>query len=267
MSRVTRHRGEARKSVSPELGEWLERTANALRKHSVPTPEARFDASAQTLRAPWIGGRQGYEVLEEENNIDPFIVKAATVVAHLHRVPVSSLDLAGFDPWKKIEPRLRNRASLPNVVQGPAEEAIEMLRKRAPGDPRRTVTVHGDFHIGQIVFGSDGVTWLLDLEDMAFGEPEADLANFAAHLATSKDSQNLDLLREFRCWLALLANAWSMASETETDRARLKWYGAAALLRRALKLCERGRFAQDVTTAARAVAAARRLAEFKETTL
>lgn len=264
--RVTRLRGEALKCATPVLGKCLARRSEVLLKHNVPTPKAQFHARAQAVTMPWIDGRQGYEVLAQENDFEPFLMKVARTITQVHHVPVSSLDLPPFDPWKKILSRLSEPVNDSKAIYAMAGKTAANLQKAYSGDRSRAVTVHGDFHIGQVVFGDDGITWLLDLEDLALGEPESDLANFAAHLTTSRYDPNIDLQNEFTHWSALLASAWSAANDTGANRTLLEWYGAAALLRRALKLNERRRSLKEMTMATRAIEAAHNISLFYKTT-
>jgi hypothetical protein len=145
-------------------------------------------------------------------------------LALLHRMPPSGL--SRLDPFLRINPRLADApAHLRRLF------AILLRQDRAINWPART-PVHGDFHPGQVILSDHGTVWLVDLDDMALAPPEADLGNLAAWFATQRPG---DLVP--RCSAALtqvLTHAPGANPALATHFCRI------ALLRRALKLAEKG---------------------------
>lgn len=89
-------------------------------------------------------------------------------------------------------------------------------RRRAEAGPERMCTLHGDFHLAQLVWSEQGPV-LVDLDSMTHGPPEVDLAEFLAELA----------LRGLPCGVARrvasgLLSSYSRASGTEIDAALLE---------------------------------------------
>ncbi|MGB3281159.1 MAG: phosphotransferase, partial [Pseudorhodobacter sp.] len=144
--------------------EALRRTL-ALRRHGFPTPAAQEGPDPNTLAFDLIKGRTGRDLIR--GTLSPLL----KVVSRLHAAKVP--DLPTFDPLLRIRPRLAL-----------ADEPL--LRRVAEGAvPNGRALLHGDLHAGQFIQEPSGEVWLLDLDDLAIGPPEADLANFAAHMATT----------------------------------------------------------------------------------
>jgi len=141
--------------------------------------------------------------------------------------------LRDFDPLEKLVPRLVPgvRAALLPVV----ESALSEIGRAAT---RRRV-IHGDFHAGQILLDGGGDAWLLDFDDMAVGDPAADIGNFCAHLATSDATSQAAPLAAMRHWLSVTFSAYGLAGG-DANPALADAYGRIALVRRALKAHEKG---------------------------
>ncbi len=237
------------------LTEWLIRAG-------IRTPDARFDAPSGDLVMPWLDGRPGHEVLR--SNLDPGGVSAqalapfAAVLVQLHAAPLSDVQVPAFDPFAKVDPRLADQTKVPQAIlqaalsaRAAASTAISAFAAQAP------TLNHGDYHAGQLLFGADGPPWLLDLEDVALGDREADLANFSAHLATSGWLASADIASTFLQCLEAIRAAYRDAGGGKLSNDRAIAHGAAALLRRGLKLWQQDGDAartQEIVAAAMALA-------------
>ncbi|MCU0802127.1 MAG: aminoglycoside phosphotransferase family protein [Rhodobacteraceae bacterium] len=146
------------------------------------------------------------------------------VVARVQAMPVAGL--ARFDPFLRIRPRL---------IQASARIAGLVARletqDRALNWPANSV-VHGDFHPGQVLRDATGKVWLIDLDDLALGPPEVDAGNLAAWLATQGPG---DLAAMHRTAFRLVR-----ALSPQADADLLAHFCAIAVVRRALKLAEKG---------------------------
>jgi hypothetical protein len=138
------------------------------------------------------------------------------VLKPVHRMPQQGL--ARFDPFLRIRPRL-NRA--PPWVQGVAHQ---LMARDAAMAWAQTAVIHGDFHPGQVICDAEGRLWLVDLDDLALAPPEADLGNLAAWMATQDPAPpplvlppqaDLDLAAHFRD-IALLRRALKLAEKGQT---------------------------------------------------
>jgi hypothetical protein len=190
------------------------RRSSILRRAGVTTPDALacLDDPRQ-ISFERIEGETGLTLLVSDlrDLLEP--------VARLHASPVAGL--VRFDPFRRIRPR---QALLRN------ETARAILAETVPDG---TATLHGDLHAGQFIRDAGGTVWIVDLDDLALGPPEADLANFAAHAATS-------LQGGVALWADRVRAAWrdiGRACDDDIFRRFLR----IALVRRHLKLREAGR--------------------------
>ncbi|MFK7941473.1 MAG: phosphotransferase family protein [Paracoccaceae bacterium] len=193
--------------------EALRRT-KLLRAQSVQTPAAKPGQTPCELDFDRVAGRTGRDLIGQD--LKPLLQS----VAELHRASVP--DLAPFDPLVRIRPRLAlTRVSvLREIVNGPV--------------PAGNSVLHGDLHVGQFIVAPEGAVWLVDLDDMAVGPPEADLANVTAHLATTEPGPGIE------AWSRRVCDPWTALGHT-ADRPVFARYLHLALLRRHLKLRETGR--------------------------
>lgn len=190
------------------------RRSAALRAAGVPTPAARPVPDAAEVSFDRIDGCTGLALL------DHGIADCLRVLSQMHRAAVAGL--APFDPLLRIRPRI-----------GPADEA-QVRQVLGEGVPRGTATLHGDLHLGQFIRDAGGGVWMVDLDDMATGPPEADLANLAAHLATSPTGGGA------RYWEDRVQMEWCGLGQG-CDAGLFRRFLRFALVRRHLKLREAGR--------------------------
>ena len=247
-------------------GRRLAALSHHLCAAGVRTPPASYLPAEHALRMPRAAGEGGRERLARwlaagaggRPDCDRDLTVALRPLVRLHALRAADLGLARFDPWSKVLPRLADGTALPAVLREEARAVVADVRAlaRCVEDPGEHV-VHGDFHAGQLVFDDAEEAWLLDLDDLAAGHPEADLGNFAAHVATQPNRGESCTAAGFAEWAQRLAEACVAAGGARPDRARLAAHGAAALLRRALKLWQRD---ADERRCRRTVAAAAEVA-------
>ncbi len=247
---VERRRGTAVKSYAGRraLAARLVRATESLVAAGVPTPPASLDPAEPALHYPWIEGTPGGVRLVEAlagrrlggradaaGLLEPFF----RPLVRLHAVAATGLDLAPLDVWRRVRERLDRLDPLLAARARGIRQAVATAL--ADADFEGSAPVHGDFHVGQVIFDETaGRVWLLDLDDMAKGPFEFDVANFAAHLATRRDLSGDAPGAAFRALVDPVAAAYRAAGGTPPDPRLLRLFGAAALLRRALKLAERG---------------------------
>jgi aminoglycoside phosphotransferase (APT) family kinase protein len=144
----------------------------------------------------------------------PGLADMQQVLVPLNRMPQESL--TRFDPFLRIRPRL-DRA--PQQVQ---DIVHRLVAQDAALQWAGTAVIHGDFHPGQVICDSQGQPWLVDLDDLALAPPEADLGNLVAWMTT----QYPPLL--------------PLVLPKQADPDLTAHFRAIALVRRALKLAEKG---------------------------
>jgi hypothetical protein len=201
----------------------------------VRTPAMRYSVQRGELLSDWIDCRSALELLNgchDPGSRGATLALLLEPLAALHRSDVGMPAPREFDPLRRVRPRLAGAESLARDLGC----RLEMLFETGlPAD----CVVHGDFHVGQVLVDGSDRAWLIDFDDLALGCPEVDLGNFCAHLVTAREGSSS------------LAESWSEMSAAITGSyARLgprprrhlfDLLGAAALLRRALKLREQHR--------------------------
>lgn len=228
-TRVWRDGPQVRKRVAdPGSARQLVRWTGALRAAGLPTPEARLEPAGDVLVFPAIEGAGGLALVVAGG--PPVLPGLLRPLLALHRASLAGL--VPFDPRRKIDPRLS--ADDPPALR---QEAAEQLA--AIPSPSGAISVHGDFHVDQVIRDAGGTVWLLDLDDLAAGVPESDLGNFAAHLATRPETRSGPVRQGLGRWLDRTLGAYR-AIGGEADAGLAKRHGRVALIRRALKLRECG---------------------------
>ena len=96
----------------------------------------------------------------------------------------------------------------------------------------------------KVIVDRVGQAWLLDLDDIAAGPPEADIGNLIAHLATRPDTRLASPAAGLSHWQRRVIA--TLPPGARLDPARLAAYRELALARRLLK----GRARGDVWAAA-----------------
>lgn len=99
-------------------------------------------------------------------------IHAIDLVAHQLRVPTTPDDVTpAAAEVARYDQLYRQLAPEPHPV---IELALRWVATRIPAGPRRTL-VHGDYRIGNVIFGPEGVRAILDWELAHEGDPMEDL--------------------------------------------------------------------------------------------
>jgi len=256
--RIRRSGTYALKYLGPASSSEVNRIAQLsqrLCEMGIPTPKATYLEKAHLLKMPWLDGLSGktlvLKVLSQamlatgEKEIRRNLLAILAPLVKLHDVDPDTLKLKPFDPWRKITSRL---ASWSREGRGFSPEATRLeqhLRNRTADVLRQTSSqnlsvVHGDFHAGQIFFGSKPrMSWLLDLGDLGLGHKESDLGNLSAYLATARETTLNDINLAYEYWSFQVSSAYEDITKQPMNRKLIDAYGAIALLHRGLKQWER----------------------------
>lgn len=205
-------------SGGSEANDLISRAA-VLSSEGTRTPVPRYCSDQKALSFPLLEGISGIALTDELSL--PALLTPLQSLRHA-KIP----ELPTFDPFAKITARLD--AHTPPWLTA----RIETLRDIPVGSGG---VVHGDFHCGQMVRDKSGCLWLIDLDDMAQGAIEADLGNFAAHLATRPETGKRRLSEDLPFWAEQVQGAWLRLGET-CDTALFRRHTDIAVTRRALKL-------------------------------
>lgn len=245
-------------------GPIVARCSALLAERGVRTPVGWYRAATGDVVFPWlegisgrvlavaIGARSAHSAEHPWRRIFEQLGPAfAAPIARLHGVESEGLELTPLDPWRLIKGRLRSlqiraqddRAVAVGKLAATVCERIARALSSAAG--RRAeimaVPVHGDYHVGQLLFSEPAAEpWLLDLDDCALGSPESDLGNFAAHLLTMDEFAGATIAGADLVEVAgVFVPLYEQRSGRRVNRDLVRLYGAAALVRRALKRSER----------------------------
>jgi aminoglycoside phosphotransferase (APT) family kinase protein len=177
----------------------------------------------------------------------PTTVAEETVqsLAALHALDLSATGLGEFGrPSGYLERQLRRFGSLleANATRPlpELEEVADWLSANLP-ESRRTTFVHGDYRLGNLLFGEPlRLTAVLDWEMATVGDPLADLGYLTATWAEPSDEENpifaLSRATRGRSFPGRdeLARAYSAASGEPVEN--LRWYQVLALWKAAIFL-------------------------------
>ncbi len=184
-----RHDGVLRALTDPERHF---RTLQALERTPVPAPiPLWFDPRGDALGGATIGmsrlagvapipwSSSGREFLQRAGE-GPLGVRFAGLLAEIHAVDWEGLGLIKrSDPGRgALELVATLQATIDAHPAGPEPlltYALGWLRAHAPV-AAETVLVHGDYRTGNLLFGDDAITGVLDWELAAPGDPMMDLA-------------------------------------------------------------------------------------------
>ncbi|HVA81430.1 MAG TPA: phosphotransferase family protein [Candidatus Binataceae bacterium] len=162
----------------------------AAHREAVPVPEVLWVSEDPAVlgAAFFIMERVEGETLARRLLRDPEYARArgvmpaqlAAILAQIHRIDPHRHQLdflappgdnAALAEVRRYEEKFRELALEPHPA---FELALRWLLERIPKTPRRTL-VHGDYRIGNVIFGPDGVRSILDWELAHLGDPMEDL--------------------------------------------------------------------------------------------
>lgn len=158
----------------------------AARRAAVPVPEVLYEPLVLEGREAFFMEHLAGETIGRRLLTDPAYADARAV---LPRQAVEALVAVHATPTAPFSFMDRPRTPLELVAAlerdldtcGEGHPALELglrwLRRHAP-PPGRTALVHGDFRMGNLVVGTDGLRGVLDWELAHVGDPDEDLGWF-----------------------------------------------------------------------------------------
>ncbi|MCP5178356.1 MAG: phosphotransferase [Pseudomonadales bacterium] len=238
-------RGLTNRRTTPDV---LSHRASTLFADGLRTPPIAVNGDGATLVMPLIPGITGLkhfaaliQATAGWNQLaDAQLDLLMKPMVALHRLPAHNLQLDEHQPFARIDARLHARRVRPELLPD-LREARELLGRltaaTAQRQHRHATLIHGDYHPSQLILTlPNECPWLLDLEDLARGAPEVDLANLCAYVATNPSLAAGNPAQTLRHLLRRCAARYTALGGTIPRAELLHLHAAVTLLRRALKL-------------------------------
>ena len=146
----------------------------------------------------------------------------------LHRVPLAVLpELPARSPAATLAALQRRCATLPQP-DAVFEWSLRWLQRHQPAEPGTLRLVHGDYRLGNVIVGPEGLRAVLDWEIAHLGDPAEDLAWIC--LPPWRFGQITNPVAGLGQRDELFA-AWQAATGEPVDAQRVRWWQAAGSLR------------------------------------
>lgn len=217
----------------------MEALWRAPSRHFVMAEPIAFDDSTGARWERFLPGKR-FELEGTSSGYETPILRMIGTLAQLHALQVPGLPV---NDAGKVMDRIVRKVSkriaiaLPDLAPQ-AERTISRLSKKVARLPRgRAVTMHGDFHTANVIFDGEE-PGLIDLDNLALGDPEYDLALFATRVLLSAVAGGRDPAASLEL-TAQLPLYYREASGRRIDDGVFTWYLAALLVGRQVKTCIR----------------------------
>jgi hypothetical protein len=197
------------------------------------------DAAAGIRWERFVPGRR-IDQLIEDIGLESALQELLAGLAQLHQTPIARLRRHGAREilgrlQRKVLPRVRDSLG---ALGAPCDEFAARLGRYADDLPERAFgTVHGDFHTANILIAPEGPV-LVDLDDLACGDPALDLALLGSRLlliglCEPGGAASLAAVVE------RLPHTYASVGGAAIPPEVFAWYMAAMLVGRQIKTCIR----------------------------
>lgn len=197
----------------------------AARSHGVPVPEVVASGDASVLGQPFMvlehieGETIARKILRDDDFVEArsvLVSQMARALAAIHQVTADAVP--GLPESDQVE---QYRTALDDLGEPHPtfELALRWLDDHRPSSARRTL-VHGDFRLGNLMVGPDGLRAVLDWELTRAGDPVEDLGWLCVR---AWRFGGLHPVAGVGTYEALLS-AYSEASGVEVTMDELRWW-------------------------------------------
>lgn len=107
---------------------------------------------------------------------ETMVASFGAILARIHRVPVAVLPPMRRSGVAAALEAIRESLDADPTPRPVFELALGWAARHAPPEPERLALVHGDFRLGNVITGPEGVRAVLDWELAHLGDPAEDLA-------------------------------------------------------------------------------------------
>lgn len=154
-------------------------------EQGVPCPRVRHLLEpSDDLGEGFVTDRIAGETLPRRIQRDPQFARARAtmasdlgrILARTHRARIDILPPIRTTGVARTLDTIRQALDADPVPRPVFELALSWARRHAPAEPDRVALVHGDFRLGNLIVGPEGVRAVLDWELAHLGDPAEDLA-------------------------------------------------------------------------------------------
>lgn len=160
--------------------------------------------------------------------LDEFISKAAEGLAELHLLPAPE-DVQPLRDRSQLSSALKGIEELGEIDRFAISSFGEELGHSLPAATGQRL-LHGDYYHDQVLVDADRRPGIIDLDQLALGDPAADVANFCAHLSQLALDGRLTWSRAAHIE-SLFVERYQAASGQSLPERNFRWHLAVALLK------------------------------------
>ncbi len=156
-----------------KAAEWKVPVATVITSSEIPNPLGRSFTVTLRIRGETIA-RKILRDKQWSNARSTFVWDCASALAAIHAIPEEELD--GIELTKNTD-SLSSLAKIYDALCDPHptfDLALRWLEANRPAS-LRSCLIHGDFRLGNLLIGEDGLRAVLDWEIAHFGDPAEDL--------------------------------------------------------------------------------------------
>lgn len=184
----------------------------------------------QALLVEWLAGNSLATLISDKRVAADHFASAGAVLAQFHQLETGKL------PHRSVEYELHQisqQAADARLLDADLEDRLQRVIVRScqllGNRQLQLVPTHGDFHPGQVLW-TENATSLIDLDDVALGDPAYDLASFLAAVEYASQSSTLTL-DEIQSYQAALLESYQHVRGVRLDLDQLQVFVASALVR------------------------------------
>ncbi|PDV97324.1 aminoglycoside phosphotransferase family protein [Candidatus Chloroploca asiatica] len=194
-------------------------------------PPCGASAHVRGLIFPWRPDEPLDTLVRDERDDLRAVRLAGAALATLHRQPAPRLPQTVLaTPFVALDANARTLIALCPELQPQIGRLCQVFAAQLPQSLRHPQPLHGDFYADQVLIDPERRTaTLLDLDNAHWGDPAADLGNFAAHLQRQVALGRMPATRAATLTEALGAGYAEVAPPP--SRQRISLYTALGLLR------------------------------------
>lgn len=153
----------------------------------IPTPKIIFsDIENKEIVQEYLPGKPLRKLIEEKDkNLRRYLGEVAILLKKLHDIHLKKTKWYVFVKDSFDEKKLLKHARILKEKGKIEEEEYKLIKKRVKKYVPKWITlIHGDSHLGNFLVSNEGKVYIIDLDEMRFSDPHADLGKFIHEIDT-----------------------------------------------------------------------------------